>query len=97
MPCGCLVALGALLSPRLALFLLWLFTDKIPRAFDGSWLLPILGFFLLPWTTLAWAVVWAPFGGVSGFGWAFVILGLAADISTHVGTAQARRAESSRR
>jgi len=96
MPCGCLVALGALVSPRLGLFLLWLFTDKIPRAFDGNWLLPILGFFLLPWTTLAWAIFWSPVDGVAGFGWAFVILGLVADISPHVGSAQARRSESSR-
>ena len=33
-------------------------TDMIDRAFDG-WVLPILGFFLLPWTTLAYAWMWA--------------------------------------
>jgi hypothetical protein len=94
MGCGCLVALGALISPRLGLFLVWLFTDRIPAAFDGNWLLPILGFFLLPWTTLAWAVVWSPVEGVAQFGWAFVVLGLVFDISTHLGAAQARRNES---
>ena len=30
---------------------------ELGRAFDG-WLLPVLGFFLLPWTTLAYAVMW---------------------------------------
>ena len=53
----CLVALLALISPRLALFFVWLFSDMIDRAFEG-WLLPLLGFFLLPWTTLAYTVMW---------------------------------------
>src|SRR5262249_22072178 len=54
---GCLIALLALLSPRLALFLLWIFSDVLSRAFD-SWIVPLLGFFLLPWTTLAYAAFW---------------------------------------
>ena len=53
----CLIALLALLSPRLALFFVFLFSDMLDRAFDG-WLLPLLGFFLLPWTTLAYTVMW---------------------------------------
>ena len=44
---GCLVALVALISPRLALFLLWIFSDILSRAYD-SWIIPLLGFFLLP-------------------------------------------------
>ncbi len=56
--------LFALISPRLALFVLWLFSDLLSRAFD-SWFVPLLGFFLLPWTTLAYAVMWASSDGVS--------------------------------
>jgi len=96
MGCGCLLVLASAVSPRLGLFLMWLFTDKIPRAFDGNWLLPIIGFFFLPWTTLAWAVAWAPIEEVSGFGWFIVILGFLADISTHVSAAQARREQRAR-
>jgi hypothetical protein len=95
MGCGCLLALASALSPRLGIFLVWLFTDRIPRAFDGNWIFPILGFFLLPWTTLAWSVAWAPVGGVSGFGWFLVILAFLADLSTHAGAAQARRQQRS--
>jgi hypothetical protein len=95
MGCGCLIALAASASPRLALFLVWLFTDKIPAAFDGNWLFPILGFFLLPWTTLAWAVAWASTGGIQGFGWVLVVFGFLADISTHAGAAQSRRMQAS--
>ncbi len=90
MGCGCLVALLATLSPRVAIFAIWLFTDRMSIAFDHFWM-GLAGFILLPWTTLAWAVVYAPVHGVTGFGWFFVILGLVVDLSTHVGTANTRR------
>src|SRR4051812_49134825 len=54
---GCLLALLALISPRLVLVVLWIFDDVLSRAFD-SWILPLLGFFLLPWTTLAYVAFW---------------------------------------
>ena len=63
---------------------LWLFTDRMSIAFD-SWILPTLGFFLLPWTTLFWALAYAPFGGVSGFGIIVVIFGVFLDISSYGG------------
>jgi hypothetical protein len=88
--CGCVVALLAMISPRLAIFVLWGFTDRMSVAFDSFWL-ALIGFFFLPWTTLAWAVAYAPVDGVTGFGWFVVGLGLFVDISTHLGSAQARR------
>ncbi|HMX08686.1 MAG TPA: hypothetical protein PKA87_14225 [Microthrixaceae bacterium] len=92
MGCGCLIVLASAVSPRLALFLAWIFTDKIPAAFDGNWLFPILGFFLLPWTTLAWAVAWAnPIESVSGFGWFIVVFAFLLDLSTHFGAGRAER------
>src|ERR671937_237408 len=65
---GCLLVLLALISPRLVLFLLWIFSDVLSRAFD-SWIIPLLGFFLLPWTTLAYAAFWDCGSGrhVTGF------------------------------
>jgi hypothetical protein len=88
--CGCLVALAAFLSPRFAIFLIWLFTDRMDVAFNSFWW-GFLGFIFLPWTTLAWAVVYAPVRGVTGFGWFIVIFAFVVDIMTHVGTSQARR------
>jgi hypothetical protein len=77
----CLIALLAFFSPRLALFFVFLFSDMIDRAFDG-WLLPLLGFFLLPWTTLAYACMWSlGTNGVTGFEWFIVILAFLADLS----------------
>jgi hypothetical protein len=76
----CLIALLALLSPRLALFFILLFSDMLDRAFDG-WLLPILGFFLLPWTTLAYTVMC----DVNGFEWFIVVLAFLADLASYAG------------
>ena len=88
---GCLVALFALISPRLALFVLFLFTDLLSRAFD-SWFVPFLGFFLLPWTTLAYAVMWsASSNEVTGFEWFIVILAFVIDLGSYASRGQARR------
>ena len=43
----CVLALLAFVGPRVVLFLLWLFTDYLSRAFD-SLLIPLLGFLFLP-------------------------------------------------
>lgn len=89
----CLLALLALISPRLALFFVWIFSDVLGRAYD-SWVFPLLGFFLLPWTTLAYAAVWDWSSGhhVSGFGWFFVILAFLVDLGSYTGGRRARTA-----
>ena len=53
----------------------------IDRAFD-SWVLPVLGFFLLPWTTLAYVVMWdVGTREVSGFEWFIVGLAFLMDLA----------------
>ena len=91
---GCFVVLAAFISPRLALFFVWLFSDTLSRAFD-SWALPLLGFFLLPWTTLSYAAFWDWGSGrhVSGFEWFFVVLAFLADLASYGG---GRRAQTAR-
>ena len=89
---ACLVALFALISPRLALFVLWIFSDMLERAFD-DWIVPVLGFFLLPWTTLAYAVMWsAGTNGVDGFEWFIVILAFLFDLGSWAGGRRERSA-----
>jgi len=91
--CGCIVAFAALLSPRFAIFLVWLFDrDRMSGAFDSFWI-PVLGFLFLPWTTLAWAACYAPVRGVTGFGWFVVIFAFFADLTTYAGGHRARQAQ----
>lgn len=88
---GCLVALLALLSPRLALFALWIFSDVLSRAYD-DWIVPLLGFFLLPWTTLAYAAFWSiSSNGVLGFEWFFVVLAFLIDLGSWTQGSRARQ------
>lgn len=51
--------------------------------------MPVLGFILLPWTTLAYTVMWAAGShGVTGFEWFIVVLGFFFDLAAH---AESRR------
>ena len=90
MGCGCVIAMIGMAAPRFAIFLLWLFTDRMSIAFNGFFE-AFLGFLLLPFTTLFFALVYAPIGGVSGFGWLIVGFGLILDISSYTSGAKARR------
>jgi hypothetical protein len=86
----CLPLLLALISPRLALVAVWLMTNLLSRAFDNV-LLPLIGFFLLPWTTLAYVLMWD--NGthrVEGFEWFIVILAFLGDLGAYGGTARGR-------
>ena len=88
--CGCLFVLAAAISPRLGTIILWLFTDRMEIAFNSFWW-ALVGFIFLPWTTLVFALCYAPRQGVEGFGWVLVAFAFVVDISTHIGSAQARR------
>jgi hypothetical protein len=86
---GCFLVLFALVSPRLALFFTLVFSDWVGDAFDG-WFLPVLGFFVLPWTTLAYIVMWQLTPGVVGFEWFIVILAFFVDLGSYAKTSSAR-------
>jgi hypothetical protein len=79
---GCLFLLIMMLSPRLGIIFLWIFTNWVNLAFN-SFILPALGLVFLPWTTLLYILVAAPAGGITFWGWLFVALGLVNDIASH--------------
>jgi len=94
---GCLFALISAFSARLALFLVWIFTDRLSIAFRSGWE-GILGFIFLPYATLFYVLVYQPHKGVDGFGWVIVSLGIVLDLSSHLfgsraGSRRARRHE----
>ncbi|HVF79012.1 MAG TPA: hypothetical protein VNA28_12005 [Solirubrobacteraceae bacterium] len=78
---GCLVLLLALISPRLAIVAIWLGSTLLQRAFDNDgW--AVIGFFLLPWTTLVYTLAWHnATDGVRGGEAVFVILAVCADLA----------------
>jgi hypothetical protein len=87
---GCLLLLVAAFSPRLALFLTWIFTDRLGDAFDST-LGPLLGFFFLPWTTLMYALLWGSHHTVAGFEWFLVAFAFLLDLGSWAGSAMRER------
>jgi hypothetical protein len=83
--CGCFVLLLGSFAPRLALALMALFNDDITKAFDGSWITPLIGWFVLPFTTLVYVLVHTWQGDVTGFYWAFVALAFFLDLGSYSG------------
>ena len=80
---GCLFALLALLSPRLALFFAAIFSDILSRAYD-SFIIPLLGFFLLPWTTLVYALAYdANPKHLTTFEWLLVAVAFVLDLGSY--------------
>jgi hypothetical protein len=92
---GCLFALISAFSARLALFLVWVFSDRLSIAFRSGWE-GILGFIFLPYATLFYALVYQPHKGVDGFGWVIVALGILLDLSSHMSGSRAARRRASR-
>jgi hypothetical protein len=76
-----LLAIFALLAPRITILLLWVFTLWFDGLFTSS-LWPVLGFIFLPTTLLWYTVVLHWFGGVWST-WAIVgvIIALLIDVS----------------
>jgi hypothetical protein len=86
----CVLVVLAFLGPRVALALLWIFTNYLNRAFD-TFLWPLLGFLFLPWTTIAFAIAQNELGGLSALGIIVVVLGFLGDIGVLGGGARGRR------
>ncbi|MCX6921768.1 MAG: hypothetical protein NT154_00890 [Verrucomicrobia bacterium] len=53
------------------------------------WIWPLIGFFLLPWTTVAYIFV-AP-GGITTLEWAVIVIALLLDLGAHGGSGCAYR------
>jgi hypothetical protein len=75
---GCFGFLIGLAMPRVVMVVLWIFTGYLGRAYETV-LVPLLGFFLLPTTTLTYAIAQNETGGVRGWGVVLVLVGIALD------------------
>lgn len=83
------VVLGAF-APRLAIFLLWVFSNRLDRVVDSFWV-GLAGFAFLPFTYFLYALCHAPGKGVTGFGWFVVTLGFLLDLSNWFGSGREGR------
>ena len=86
----CAVVLAALFGPRVGIVLLWLFTDRMTRAFENG-VVPVLGFFFLPWTTFLYGLVQGGGGAVGAFGVLVIAVGVIIDLVTLSGAFGERR------
>lgn len=76
----CLLVLAAIVFPRLTLFFIWLLTTWPKQAFEG-WLWPLLGWVIVPWTTLAYmAGMLRNNHHINGFWLVLVIVALIFDV-----------------
>lgn len=78
---GCLVGCVALLFPRLVLFLMFLTSNYLGQAYETN-LWPVLGFFFMPLTTIAYAWAVNTNGTVTGIYLVVVVIAVLMDLGT---------------
>lgn len=86
----CLIAAIASLFPRLTIVLLVIFSDYLGRAYDTT-LWPLLGFFFMPYTTLAFAFGINHHGSIEGLYLALVIFTALVDFGVIGGSGSSTR------
>ena len=89
----CLVGCLALITPRFAIFLVWLFSDYLGRAYE-TFLWPLLGFLFMPVTTLAYAWAINTNATVSGIYLIVVVVAVLMDLGLIGGGANKSRRSS---
>ena len=70
-------------GPRLAILVWYLFTPVYVNSAFDSFMWGFLGFLFLPWTTLMYIAIYP--GGIIGFDWILLGLGIFADMAHYFG------------
>jgi hypothetical protein len=80
----CFFTVLVFLGPRAGILLWYLINPSIwARAFPQSWLVPLAGSILVPWTTMMYVLLFQ--GGITGFEWVWIGLALFVDIAWWAG------------
>lgn len=77
---GCLLAMVAGLFPRLGLLILWIARPVLVDAAFNTFILPLLGIIVPPFTTLIYVIVHPPGIGLTGWELFWVVLAALFDI-----------------
>ncbi|MES1258770.1 MAG: hypothetical protein ABUS51_10075 [Acidobacteriota bacterium] len=82
MPCLLVVLIVAF--PRIVLACMWFFTNMLGRAYHGL-LIPLLGFFFLPITTIVYAWMVNAHQPIEGLNLVILIVAVLCDAGSHGG------------
>ncbi|MCC7203466.1 MAG: hypothetical protein IT441_00170 [Phycisphaeraceae bacterium] len=85
----CLLTILALIFPRLTILLVWLSSDYFSRAYQTV-LWPVLGFFFMPLTMLAYALAKNKAGAVDGWYLVLVVAAVLIDLGILGGSGAAK-------
>jgi hypothetical protein len=88
---ACLFVIFLLVFPRIALVLMFLFTNYLQRAYHGL-LIPLIGFILLPLTTLVYAWLVNTAQPLAGLNLILLIIAVVIDVGGLSGGEYHRRA-----
>jgi quinol-cytochrome oxidoreductase complex cytochrome b subunit len=85
----CLVVLLGLFFPRVALALLWIFTNYVEQGPFRNWIWPLLGLIFMPYTTLA--AVWGINTQFGPLQIVALVIGVLIDVGAWGGSERERR------
>jgi hypothetical protein len=92
---SCIITIISAFASRIAILFWWLLNPQSHNLPFESWILPgglaipawlwtILGGIFLPWTTLAYVLLFP--GGIVGVEWIVLVIALLIDVGGHTGT-----------
>jgi hypothetical protein len=87
---GCLFLIGTALAPRFVLFVIWVARPAVVNTVFDTWLVPLLGLIVLPYTTLLYLILAAPPFGMSSWDWVWIVIAAVLEFS-HLGSAYDQR------
>jgi hypothetical protein len=79
----CFITALLAVGPRLAILVWWIFRPVYVTAAFDNFIWGFLGWLFLPWTTLSYIAIYP--GGILGFDWILLGLGIFLDIATYLG------------
>jgi len=80
----CMLTTLVFFGPRLGILVWWLISPVyVGLAFGDRWLLTLLAWLFIPWTVLMYLIIYP--GGIVGFDWVWLILGILADVGSYSG------------